>query len=249
MATLNCDVGEGYGNWSYGDDGAIMPHIDRANIACGFHASDPLTMLKTIDLGIQHGKMMGAHPSLPDREGFGRREMHLGSEELTACFLYQISALEGMLRAKGKRLTHVKPHGIIYGMAARDRAVAEAIAKAVKPFDVPLFGMGGTAHEAAAHELGVSFQREFFADLEYDSKGELIIYRKHSDIDVPRAAARLHEALTSGIVAAIDGTRLPIQFETICMHSDARNAADLAAALRKVLSDVRRPPLANQAAK
>jgi UPF0271 protein len=160
MVTLNCDMGESYGNWRFGDDAGIMPHIDCANIACGFHASDPWTMLKTVRLALSHGKQVGAHPSLPDREGFGRREMKLQPEELTAAFLYQIGALTGMLAAEGGRLSHVKPHGIIYGMAANDMDTARAIAAAVRPFGVPLFGMAGTCHETAAAAvvaLGGSF--------------------------------------------------------------------------------------------
>lgn len=238
MRTLNCDMGESYGNWRYGYDEEIMPLIDCANVACGFHASDPFTMVKTVDLALRHEKPVGAHPSLPDREGFGRREMHLGADELAACFLYQISALDGILRSKGAVLNHVKPHGIIYGMSSRDIVAATAIAKAVRPFGVPLFGMAGTCHEQAARDAGVEFIGEFFADLEYGDKGQLIIKRAHANIDVERAVVRLRRALETGKVEADGGGTLTIDFQTICMHSDAPNAVEVAVALRKLMSEM-----------
>ncbi|MGN7868396.1 hypothetical protein PARHAE_02966 [Paracoccus haematequi] len=235
MATLNCDMGESYGPWSFGDDEGIMPFVDCANIACGFHASDPLTMARTVRLAVGLGKKIGAHPSLPDREGFGRREMHLQPEELTAAFTYQIGALCGFLRAEGVALSHVKPHGIVYGMAARHMPTALAMAKAVAPFGVPLFGMAGTCHEAAAAEIGVPFIGEFFADLTYSPEGALIIPRKHSAIDLDRAAARLERALKTGEVEATDGTPLRVEFGTICIHSDPPNARAVAERLRQVI--------------
>jgi 5-oxoprolinase (ATP-hydrolysing) subunit A len=238
-ATLNCDMGEGYGPWRFGDDPGIMPFVDCANIACGFHASDPLTMQRTVDLAVQNGKKIGAHPSLPDREGFGRREMRLSSEELRAAFIYQIGALAGFVAGAGQALNHVKPHGIIYGMAARDLPTAIAIAEAAKVFDLPLFGMAGTYHEEAARTVGIGFVGEFFADLSYGPAGELIIPRSHSAIDLAKASARLEMALTQGKVAATDGTVLPVTFDTICIHSDPPNARDVAVAMRVVLDACR----------
>ena len=235
MVTLNCDMGESYGNWRFGDDAGIMPHIDCANIACGFHASDPWTMLKTVRLALSHGKQVGAHPSLPDREGFGRREMKLQPEELTAAFLYQIGALTGMLAAEGGQLSHVKPHGIIYGMAAHDIDTARAIAAAVKPFGVPLFGMAGTCHETAAAELGVAFVGEFFPDLAYAPGGSLIIPRVQSAIDLTLAEHRMVGALTRRELVTTDGTVRPVDFDTVCIHSDPPNARDVAALMRRVI--------------
>lgn len=234
-ATLNCDMGEGFGLYRMGDDAGILPHVHKANIACGFHASDPVTMARTVALARRAGADIGAHPSLPDREGFGRREMRLSPEELTAAFVYQIGALAGFLRAEGLSLSHVKPHGIIYGMAAREPETADAIARAVKVFDVSLYGMAGTCHESAARTNNVPFVGEFFGDLEYDPAGRLIITREHPPVDVAWASARLRTALADGVVEATDGTRLPISFETICVHSDTPNAAELARELRAVL--------------
>ncbi|MBD0415275.1 LamB/YcsF family protein [Oryzicola mucosus] len=235
MVTLNCDMGESFGNWRFGDDAGIMPHIDCANIACGFHASDPWTMLKTVRLALAHGVKVGAHPSLPDKEGFGRREMKLQPEELTAAFLYQIGALTGMLAAEGSELTHVKPHGIVYGMAARDKDTALAIAAAVKPFGVPLFGMAGTHHETAAAELGVEFVGEFFPDLTYAPDGGLIIPRVQSAIDLGQAEERISRALTRNEFVATDGTVRKVSFGTVCIHSDPPNARDVAALMRQII--------------
>jgi 5-oxoprolinase (ATP-hydrolysing) subunit A len=232
--TLNCDMGESYGNWGFGDDAGIMPNIHLANIACGFHASDPWTMLKTVRLALSHGVGVGAHPSLPDKEGFGRREMKLQPEELTAAFIYQIGALAGMLTAEGGDLSHVKPHGIIYGMAARDLETARAIARSVKPFKVPLLGMAGTSHETAAAEIGVPFIGEYFPDLSYAPDGSLIIPRMHAEIDLPAIEERMRRALAGEIVAT-DGSVLPISFGTVCIHSDPPNARAVSALMRRVI--------------
>jgi UPF0271 protein len=235
--TLNCDMGESYGQWQFGDDAGIMPHIDWANIACGFHASDPATMAEAVALALYQGKAVGAHPSLPDREGFGRREMRLNPNELKAAFLYQIGALTAFLTEHGARLSHVKPHGIIYGMAAREMETARPIAEATKVFGVPLVGLAGTCHEKAAAEVGVPFVSEFFADLGYGPAGELIIPRKQTAVDVEKAASRLTRALKTGQFEATDGTPLAVRVETVCIHSDPPNAREVAIALRKVIDD------------
>lgn len=232
-AELNCDMGEGFGLYRMGDDEGIMPFIGAANIACGFHASDPVTMHRTVQLAKAKGVKIGAHPSLPDREGFGRREMRLSRTELRDAFIYQIGALQGFLRAAGVELNHVKPHGIVYGMAARDKDTALGICEAVAVFGVPVYGMAGTLHEVAAREIGVPFRGEFFADLEYDPEGRLVITREHPPVDIEWATARLARALRDRTVEANDGkTVLPMRFETVCIHSDTPNAAALAAALK-----------------
>ena len=240
VVTLNCDMGESYGHWRFGDDAGIMPSVDCANIACGFHAGDPITMMRTVELAVREGKRIGAHPSLPDREGFGRREMRLSPDELRSAFIYQIGALAGFVQAAGTSLNHVKPHGIIYGMAARDIALATAMAEAAKAFDLPLFGMAGTLHEQAAQAVGARFVGEFFGDLTYSATGELIIPRSHSAVDIDKAAARLERALRDGTVEAVDGTVLKVSFQTVCIHSDPPNARDVAAAMRRVLDAVQR---------
>src|SRR5512139_2435078 len=147
--TINCDMGEEFGLYRLGDDAAMMPHIDLANVACGFHASDPPTMRATVRLAKKHSVKVGAHPSLPDLQGFGRRAMVISPAEVRDLVTYQTGALVAFLQAENMRLNHVKPHGTLYGMAARDRAIAAAIAEAVRPFGVPILGMAATEHERA----------------------------------------------------------------------------------------------------
>src|SRR5271165_7071328 len=144
--TINCDMGEGFGLYRLGNDAALMPLIDLANVACGFHASDPSIMRATVRLAKQHGVKVGAHPSLPDMQGFGRRVMAVTSAEVEDFVIYQVGALKAFLDAEGVALNHVKPHGALYGMAARDEAIAAAIADAVRVFRVPILGMAFTAH-------------------------------------------------------------------------------------------------------
>lgn len=232
---INCDMGEGFGLYRMGDDEGIIPHVHVANIACGFHASDPVTMARTVRLAKAHGVKVGAHPSLPDREGFGRREMRLSREELRSAFIYQIGALAGFLRAEGVPLNHVKPHGVVYGMAVRQEEMALAMCEAAAVFGVPIYGIAGTCHETAARSIGVPFVAEFFGDLEYDDTGRLIITREHPPVDIDWALKRIQRAVSSGRVETTGGSDLPVVFQTICIHSDTPNAAELAAALRPLI--------------
>src|SRR6516164_8113801 len=164
---INCDMGESFGLYRMGDDERMMPHITVANVACGFHASDPVVMHRTVRLAKRFGVKVGAHPSLPDLQGFGRREMKLGREELRDILLYQIGALTAFLKAEGMALEHVKPHGALYGMAARNEDIAHAVCDAALVYGVPLYGMGGTVHETVYTARGLGFVREFYADLDY----------------------------------------------------------------------------------
>src|SRR6186713_2423060 len=152
--TINCDMGEGFGLYRIGDDAAMMPHIDLANVACGFHASDPPTMRATVRLAKQQGVKVGAHPSLPDLQGFGRRAMVISPEEVADFVTYQVGALKAFLDAEGMPLNHIKPHGALYGMAARQEHVAHAVCDAASVYKVPLMGMAGTLHEKIYTERG-----------------------------------------------------------------------------------------------
>src|SRR5260221_6443758 len=183
MVIINCDMGEAFGLYKMGDDEGLMPEIDVANVACGFHGSDFNHMRKTVRLAKQHGVKVGAHPSLPDLQGFGRREMKIGREELTNCLIYQIGALAGFLKAEGMALNHIKPHGSLYGMAGRIEEVANAVCDAADVFQVPLFGMTGTLHEKVYPARGHAFVAEFYADLDYADDGRLIITREHGAVD------------------------------------------------------------------
>src|SRR5580692_3589938 len=182
MATINCDMGEAFGLYRMGDDAGLMPLIDIANVACGFHASDFNHMRSTVQLAKAHGVAVGAHPSLPDLQGFGRREMKIGREELANCLIYQIGALKGFLDAEGMELNHIKPHGSLYGMAARQPDIAHAICDAADVFKVPLVGMIDTLHATVYPERGHTFLPEFYADLDYADDGFIIITREHPPV-------------------------------------------------------------------
>ena len=228
---INCDMGEAFGLYKMGDDEAIMPFITVANVACGFHASDPVVMRDTVRLAKKYGVTVGAHPSLPDLQGFGRREMKLERDELSACITYQVGALKAFLDAEGMPLNHIKPHGVLYGMAARDPDVAEAICDAAEPFGVPLFGMANTLHEEIYLKRGFGFVPEFYVDLDYDGNGGLIITREHVAWDPGAAAARTLRAVTEGVVRSVDGNDVPMRAESLCVHSDTPGAVEAAKAV------------------
>jgi 5-oxoprolinase (ATP-hydrolysing) subunit A len=233
--TINCDMGEGFGLYHMGNDVALMPHIDLANIACGFHASDPSIMHATVRLAKQHGVKVGAHPSLPDMQGFGRRAMVIAPEEVEDLVIYQVGALNAFLGAEGMVLNHVKPHGALYGMAARDEKIAAAIAAAVRPFGVPILGMAFTAHESAYRENGVELIPEFYADLEYDREGNLILSRVHDAVEPAKATARVLRVIREHVVRTIAGRDIPVKAATVCVHSDTPAAPAIAEALSRAL--------------
>jgi 5-oxoprolinase (ATP-hydrolysing) subunit A len=233
--TINCDMGEGYGLYHMGDDGALMPHIDLANVACGFHASDPTIMRATVRLAKSHGVKVGAHPALPDMQGFGRRAMVVSPSEVTDFVTYQIGALKAFLDAEDMPLNHVKPHGALYGMAARDEKFAAAIADAVRPYGVPILGMAFTAHEPAYKAKGVELVPEFYADLDYDGDGNLILSRVHDAVDPANAGARVVRVMREGVVATTTGRDIPVRAATICVHSDTPAAPAIAAEVKRVI--------------
>ena len=236
MTLLNCDMGESFGLYRIGDDAGLMPLIDLANVACGFHASDYNHMRSTVQLAKSHGVKVGAHPSLPDLQGFGRREMKIGREEMTNCIIYQIGALKGFLQAEGMALNHIKPHGSLYGMAARMEDIAHAICDAADIFKVPLFGMVGTLHETIYPARGHVFVSEFYADLEYNDAGGLIITREHAPTDEAKAAAACVRAMKEGKVTSVGGVDVTVRADTICVHSDTPNAVALAQAVRDAIT-------------
>ncbi len=236
MATINCDMGEAFGLYRMGDDEALMPLISVANVACGFHASDFNHMRQTVRLARRHGVKVGAHPSLPDLQGFGRREMKMSREELANCIIYQIGALKGFLDAEGLPLNHLKPHGSLYGMAAREEAVAHAICDAADVFKVPIMGMIGTCHETVYGARGQVLIAEFYADLDYADDGRLIITREHSAVDTTEVTARCRRALTEGKTKSVNGGDVAVRADSICVHSDTPNAVEVARAVRDALT-------------
>ncbi len=236
---INCDMGESFGLYKLGDDEGIMPFITQANVACGFHGSDPNHMRSTVELAKRHGVRVGAHVSLPDLPGFGRREMKIEREEMANIIIYQIGALVGFLRVCDMPLAHIKPHGALYGMAARERHIADAVADAAQTFDVPILGLAGSLHEEVFRERGLAFQAEFFADLDYADDGRLLITREHKAVDPGVAAERAVRAARDGIVVTVGGERLPVRAETICIHSDTPGAVAIAEAVHDALATLK----------
>jgi UPF0271 protein len=238
MISINCDMGESYGIYTLGDDAGIMPHITHANVACGFHGSDPDHIQKTVLLAKQHDVRIGAHFSLPDRQGFGRREMKLSREELRNAIIYQIGALQGFVHKEGLRLSHLKPHGALYGMAAKYEHVARAVADAAKVYKLPVFGMAGTLQERIYRGEGVEFVPEFFADLDYGDDGQLIITREHKAPPLQTVADKVKRALTVGEVVTVGGKTLPVRAQTLCVHSDTPNAVALVQTVANCVNSV-----------
>jgi len=235
--TLNCDMGEAFGLYAMGDDEGLMPLINVANVACGFHGSDYNHMRTTVQLAKQHGVRVGAHPSLPDLQGFGRREMKMTREEMANCVIYQVGALKGFLDAEGMVLNHIKPHGSLYGMAARLEHIAHAICDVADIFKVPVMGMIGTLHEEIYTARGHQFIAEFYADLDYADDGNLIITREHDKKDPVEAGQRCLRAIDDGLVKTVGGKDIAAKVETICVHSDTPNAVEITSSVRAAVSN------------
>ena len=233
---INCDMGEAFSLYRCGDDEAIMPYITLANVACGFHASDPVVMRRTVRLAKKHGVRVGAHPSYPDLQGFGRREMKMTRDELAACIIYQVGALKGFLDAEGMPLNHIKPHGALYGVATRDEQVAHAICDAAEVFAVPLLGMAGTLQETIYTARGIPFLAEYYTDLDYNDDGSLIITREHTAKDATEAARRVLRVINEGKTTSIHGNDIPMRGDCICVHSDTPGAVELARAVHRSIA-------------
>jgi len=222
-----------------GDDEALLAVVSSANVACGFHAGDPDIMRRTVALAARHGVAIGAHVSLPDLQGFGRREMAVSPDEAYAMTLYQVGALHGFARAAGTRLRHVKPHGALYNMAARDRRLAEAIAHAVRDFDpaLRLFGLAGSALVEAGRAAGLAVAAEAFADRRYRADGSLQPRREPDAViaEGDEAIAQAMAMVREGRVRAVDGEIVELRADTLCVHGDGAHAVAFARRLRTAL--------------
>jgi 5-oxoprolinase (ATP-hydrolysing) subunit A len=236
---LNCDLGESFGAWRMGDDAGVLAHVTSANIACGFHAGDPVTMRRTVDLAVRAGVAIGAHVALPDLQGFGRREMRIGADEAHAMTLYQIGALDAFARAAGTRVGHVKPHGALYNMAARERGLADAIAGAVRDVDATLIlvGLAGSELIRAARAAGLQAAHEAFADRRYNDDGALVPRGEAGAVidDVDAALAQAVAIATGHGVETRSGGRIGICADTLCIHGDRADAAAFSSRLRAAL--------------
>jgi UPF0271 protein len=241
---LNCDMGESFGAWRMGADAEVMPWITSANIACGFHAGDFSTMQHTVALAQKHGVAIGAHVSLPDLQGFGRRELRVSPTEAYAMTLYQIGALAAFTVAAGTRVVHVKPHGALYNMAAKDAALSDAIARAVRDFDdkLILVGLAGSELPRAGAAAGLRVAHEAFADRRYQPDGSLTPRSQPNAViqDIDAAVAQAVQIAASGKVETRDGKIIDIRADTICVHGDRANAGMFAQRLNQALVHARR---------
>jgi len=233
---LNADVGESFGAYTLGHDAALMPSITSANIAAGFHAGDPSVLRATVRLAKMHGVAIGAHPGFPDLAGFGRRELRVAPAEAEDFILYQIAAVAGIAAAEGARLAHVKAHGALFNMAARDRPLADALARAVAAFDrsLRLFASPDSEMVNAARALDLPVAIEVFADRAYEPDGQLVSRRTAGALlhDMDAVVARAVALIADRTVVAVDGSRLHVDADTMCIHGDTPGADRLAAAIR-----------------
>lgn len=236
---LNADLGESFGNYTIGVDERVIEHISSANIACGFHASDPLVMQKTVEAAKTAGVSVGAHPGFPDLVGFGRRNMNVTPKELKAMVMYQIGALSAFCKSQGIALQHVKPHGAMYNMAAKDEALAIAIAEAIKDVDdsLILLGLAGSKLIEAAEQVGISAANEVFADRAYMRDGSLVPRTMEGAVihDESFIVDRIIKMIESGKVKSIDGQEVSVRADSICLHGDNEKAALFAEKLKKEL--------------
>jgi UPF0271 protein len=237
---LNCDMGESFGPWQMGNDRAVLEHVSSANVACGFHAGDPRTMRATVEAAFAKGVAIGAHPGFPDLQGFGRRPMTLTRDEAYDCVLYQIGALAGFARAAGARLAHVKAHGMLYNMAAKDATLAQAIAQAVRDFDRELvfFGLAGSELVRAAHKAGLRTAGEVFADRSYQDDGSLTPRSQPGAMieDVEVSVAQVKRMVLEGVVRSVSGKDVQVKADTLCIHGDQPGAVAFARRIRDELA-------------
>jgi len=229
---LNCDMGESFGAWQMGSDAALMEYVSSVNIACGFHAGDASVIRSTVETAIAKGVKIGAHPSFPDLQGFGRREMKISSSEIFDLVLYQISAVRGVCEAFGARLNHVKPHGALYNKAAKDEELSHAIAEAVKRADENLifYGLSGSYLISEAEKAGLRTASEVFADRTYQPDGTLTPRTESNALihDSKQAVAQVLEMILEQRVTAANGEKVALKAETICIHGDGANALEFA---------------------
>jgi UPF0271 protein len=238
---INSDTGESFGAYAIGHDAGLFKSITSANVAAGFHAGDPSVLRDTIRLAKKHGVAVGAHPGFPDLVGFGRRELNVTPKEAEDLVLYQVAAVAGVAAAEGVKLQHVKPHGALFNMAVRDRALSDAIARAVAAFDkgLILFGLPGSEILSAGRAAGLRVAAEVFADRAYEPDGSLASRRRPGAVihDPAAVVARAVRMVTENAVVAIEGTVVTLEADTICVHGDTPGSDDLAARIRSGLED------------
>ncbi|AKD95970.1 LamB/YcsF family protein [Rhodococcus erythropolis] len=245
---LNSDLGEGFGAWTLGDDDAMLELVTSANIACGFHAGDPTTLLATCESAATRGVRIGAQVGYRDLAGFGRRFIDMSPKDLTADVIYQIGALDGLARVAGSRVAYVKPHGALYNAIVHHRRQARAVVAAVVAYDssLPVLGLPGSVFLEEAREAGLDVVAEAFADRAYTAEGTLVPRTESGAVlhDPALVAERVRRMVVDGELDAVDGSTLKITAESVCVHGDSPAAVDMAAAIRALLesSDVEITP-------
>lgn len=239
---INADLGESFGHWSFGNDESLLDFITSANLACGFHASDPLTMQRTIKLAKQKNVFIGAHPGFPDKVGFGRRNMDISPDQVYADTLYQIGALKAFLKVAGLELNHIKPHGALYHKMAHNEEITKAVASAVKDL-VPkaplviLGGGGGKVMLAGARAIGVKTILEAFPERAYLANGKLAPRSMQGAVikDSQIAAKRAVQIVTEGKISTLEGKEIEIKANTLCIHADNSKAVSIAKSIKEAL--------------
>ena len=236
---LNCDMGESYGAWKMGDDAGVMPHISSANVACGFHGGDPATIRKTVQLAVDNDVAIGAHPSLPDIQGFGRRVMKISPQEMYDLVVYQAGAVEAFARAAGSKLHHIKCHGALYNMAANDEGLSDAMVRAAKDLGAMLYVLSKSKNYAIARKRRVPVCAEVFADRGYTDEGVLAPRDKPGGMikDSAKAVKQALGMIEEGYVVSLSGKRVPVAADTLCIHGDQPGAVAFAKALRKAFKE------------
>jgi len=236
---LNCDMGESFGAWEMGNDAALMDYVSSVNIACGFHAGDASVISKTVETAIAKGVAIGAHPSFPDLQGFGRREMKMSEQEIFDIILYQVAALKGICEALGGHLHHVKPHGALYNQSAKDAAISRAIAEAVKAVDnnLTFYGLSGSFLISEAEKINLKTVSEVFADRTYQTNGSLTPRSQPNALinETEKAVKQVLQMIETQTVTAASGETISIKAETVCIHGDGEHALEFARTIREKL--------------
>lgn len=241
---LNCDLGESFGRWKMGNDAMVMPHIQQANVACGFHAGDPCTIKKTLALAKLHRVDAGAHPSYPDLAGFGRRSMQLGEEELINALHYQVAALEGMAKSQGIALSHIKPHGALYNDMMTNNEVFLAVFKAVASYHTKLpLVIQATPdwreHQLTANKYDIDLLFEAFVDRRYTAGGRLVSRSKPDALlGIEQSLIQARGLIEANQVEADNGEVLTLKVDTLCIHGDGDNAVELASRINRLIGNL-----------
>ncbi len=238
---INCDMGESFGVYSIGNDEQVINYISSANIACGFHAGDPVIMSKTIAMAIKAGVSVGAHPGFYDLIGFGRCNIQVAPERIRQDIIYQLGALQGIARSQGTEVRHVKPHGSLYHIASNDGEIAQTIVEAVLAYDpeLILMALAGSELERAARSSNLNLAREAFADRAYHASGDLVSRQKEGSVieDIEAIGERVLRMVTEGRVKSVEGKDVEIDCDTICVHGDNKNALNITRHMTSILNE------------